>query len=143
MKSFNSIKESNENNKLKYENIKIVELNEWDKFVQKIYGKPYSFQQQDGCQPRGIYRLTVPSNNSIDNEMHDSIPEKVNGDKMGVKFNVWLKRDSKQPIKNQKYDWELILFWKRNFYPNIDTVANDLYNKGLIEKGEYIINIDW
>ena len=62
---------------------------------------------------------------------------------MGVKFAKWLERDPKQPIKNQQYEWELNLFWIRNFYPNIQTVANDLYKKGLIKKGEYTINIDW
>jgi hypothetical protein len=35
------------------------------------------------------------------------------------------------------------MFWERNFYPDTYTVANDLYDKGLIEAGDYIINIDW
>lgn len=34
------------------------------------------------------------------------------------------------------------LFWERNFYPDINTLANDLYKKGLIKKGEYLIVID-
>lgn len=75
--------------------------------------------------------------------MNDSIPEVVNGYEMGVKFEVWLARDPNQPITNQKYDWELELFWERNFYPDIHTLANDLHSKGLIEAGDYLINIDW
>lgn len=35
------------------------------------------------------------------------------------------------------------LFWMRSFYPNIQTVANDLYKQGLIEAGDYSIKIDW
>jgi hypothetical protein len=75
--------------------------------------------------------------------MNDSIPEIVNGDIMGVKFKTWLDRNPKQPIVDQEFDWDLSLFWERNFYPDIQIVANDLYKKGLIEAGDYIINIDW
>ena len=76
--------------------------------------------------------------------MNESIPEEANNyEIMGVKFETWLKRDPKQPLKNQQYDWELGMFWERNFYPDIDTLANDLHKKGLLEAGEYAINIDW
>ena len=128
---------------MKYKNQKMIEVNDWDQLVQSVYNRPYNFQQQDGCQDRGIVYLTIPPECVDEDEMNDSIPEVVNGEEMGVKFNVWLARDPKQPIKNQKYGWELDLFWERNFYPSIDAVANDLYEKGLLEPGEYIINIDW
>lgn len=75
--------------------------------------------------------------------MHDKIPEKINGDIMGVKFDVWLKRDPKQPVGNEKEAWSIGLFWERNFYPDIHTVANNLYERGLIEAGDYSIDIDW
>ena len=75
--------------------------------------------------------------------MHDEIPEIINDEIMGVKFKTWLERDPKQPVGEDKKDWEIELFWERNFYPDIYTVANDLYEKGLIEGGEYLINIDW
>ena len=82
-----------------------------------------------------------PSEYTEDNEMNDSIPEKVNGRKMGVKFAVWLEKDPE--VRFKIMNWENELFWERNFYPDIYTVANDLYKKGLIEAGDYIINIDW
>ena len=97
--------------------------------------------------------------------MNDEIPEVINGDEMGVKFDVWLKRDpnaplnpTKEELKNCNYYWgksekderewkndksHIRLFWERNFYPNVQTVANDLYEKGLIEAGNYSIKIDW
>lgn len=128
---------------LKYKNEKIVEVRDWDNLIEETYGRLYTFQQQEGCQSRGIVRLTIPDEEDYDDEMNDSIPEIVNGEEMGVKFSVWLARDPKQPIPGQKHDWELDLFWERNFYPNVQTVANDLYNKGLIEPGDYTINIDW
>jgi len=132
-----------EQTKLKYRIVRFVDVSDWDDLVKKSYGRPYSFQQQDGCQSRGIFNLEIPSEDSEDEYMHDSISEVVNGDRMGVKFKVWLARDPKQPLINQSYSGALNLFWKRNFYPDINTVANDLYNKGLIEAGDYIINIDW
>lgn len=128
---------------LNYENKKVVDAQDWDKLVKKTYQRPYSFQQQDGCKPRGIFDLTVPNDESLDDEMNDSIPEVVNGNEMGVKFKAWLERDPNQLGGELKSDLDLKLFWQRNFYPDIYTIANDLYEKGLIEAGNYIINIDW
>lgn len=128
---------------IKYKNKKVIEVSDWDELVEKTYGRTYNFQQQDGCQDRGQFNLTVPNEDSEDDEMNESIPEVVNGNLYGVTFESWLARDPKQPIPNQKYDWELKMFYERNFYPDIYTIANDLYAKGLIEAGDYIINIDW
>lgn len=120
-----------------------IELKDWDDLVKSTYGKPYSLQQQTGCQARGIFTIEVPSD-SEDEEYNDSISEKINGKEMGVKFNVWLNTNPKEhQERNNWLDYELELFWKRNFYPDIYTLANDLYSKGLIEKGEYDIKIDW
>lgn len=128
---------------LKIKTVQQIEVSDWDNLVRETYGRPYNFQQQNGCQGRGSFPITIPSEYAEDEDMNDSIPEVVNGNEMGVKFDVWLARDPNQPIPNQEYDWELESFWERNFYPDIHTVANDLYKKGLIEKGEYQINIDW
>ena len=67
---------------------------------------------------------------------------------MGVSFKAWLERDPKQKInsddaRRQACGFGLNLFWKRNFYPSIDMIANDLHSKGLLPAGEYCINIDW
>lgn len=128
---------------LKYTNKRIIEVHDWDALVRKTYGKPYNFQQQDGCQERGTSTLDVPSEETYDHEMNDSIPDIVNGEKMGVKFAVWLARNPKK-WNGKKGDERFVdMFWQRNFYPDLQTVANDLYEKGLIEAGEYTINIDW
>lgn len=124
-------------------NVKQIEVNEWDELVSSTYNKPYSFQQQEGCKSRGAFQLTIPSDYIEDEKMHDSIPEEINGKIMGVKFNKWLERDSKQKVDNSTQQWEIKIFWHRNFYPDVYTIANNLYKKGLIEKGNYIINIDW
>jgi hypothetical protein len=127
---------------LKYSSLKLVQLSDWDELVIKTYGKKYSLQQ-DYCRSRGVFFISIPSDLSEDESMNDSIPEVVNGKEMGVKFDVWLKRDVAQPIPNQTDDYQLDLFWGRNFYPDVHTVANDLYKKGLIKKGDYGIDIDW
>lgn len=121
-----------------------IEVQDWDELVQKTYGRPYSFQQQNGCQSRGVVDFSVPDESeSYDEKMNDTIPEEVNGREMGVKFDFWLNRDPKQPIPDQKYDFELESFWLRNFYPDFQTVANDLYKRGLLEEDDWTINIDW
>lgn len=151
---------------MKYKDVKMVDVRDWDKLVSETYGKIYKFQQQEGCRERGIVNLNIPDDESDEEEMNDKIAEVINHDsEMGVKFNVWLKRDPKEPLNPSKKELEecncywgkteddeiewkqdvsnIRMFWQRNFYPNLQTVANDLYEKGLIEAGEYLIKIDW
>jgi len=128
---------------IKYESVKVIEDRDWDKLVQETYGKPYSFQQQDDCKPRGVFPLTIPLEDYTDddNDYSEDIPVVVNGPQMGVKFNTWLNKtiDSSLLLR----DWEIEMFYQRNFYPDVQILANDLHKKGLIEAGEYEINIDW
>lgn len=128
---------------LKTSTKKFIELQDWDDLVRKTYGRIYSFQQQDGCKDRGTFEFSVPSDDFENDFENDTVPEEVNHEEMGVSFKAWLARDPKQPIKDQEYDWELSLWWQRNFYPSIDMVIKDLHEKGLIEPGEYVIVIDW
>lgn len=120
-----------------------ISVQDWDDLVQTTYGRYYKFQQQDGCKDRGTFHLTIP-NKPLDYE-NDSVPDKINGDKMGVSFAAWLERNPKDwyGLPSKESDFGLQLFWGRNFYPDVQMVANDLHAKGLIDAGEYIIDIDW
>lgn len=120
---------------------KVIDVSEWDKMVQETYGRPYSFQQQNGCQSRGTFRFSVPDH--AEDFENDTVPEEVNHEEMGVSFAAWLKRDPKAPLPNREDNWAVGLWWSRNFYPNIQMVANDLHAKGLLEAGSYCIDIDW
>jgi len=126
---------------MKIKNEKVIDVSDWNEVVIETYGREYNFQQQEGCRSRGTFSLTVPDED--DDFENDTVPEVVNHGNMGVSFKAWLDRDPKKPIPNQKYDFELRLWWGRNFYPDIQMVANDLYNKGKLDAGEYLINIDW
>jgi hypothetical protein len=127
--------------KIRTENV--LDVSEWDALVEKTYGRPYSFQQQDGCKSRGVFRFTVPD--EAEDYERDSVPEIVNGDEMGVSFAAWLARDPKQklPGRDEQEDYCLRLWWERNFYPDVQMVANDLHARGLFEAGDYTIDIDW
>lgn len=127
---------------MKISTVNMITVQDWDDTVQKTYKRPYSFQQQNGCQERGSFDLTVPDDDCDDN-MADSIPEVVNGDEMGVKFSVWLSRSPKKKLKDRKDAFGLELWWARNFYPDIQAVANDLHAKGILPAGDYVIRIDW
>lgn len=130
---------------LKYKTVNFVDVADFDNLVTETYKRLYSFQQQDGCKPRGIENFKVPMKYPYDYE-NNSILECVNGEEMGVSFKAWLERNPEQKLNtNDEWDREngLDLFWERNFYPCIDMVVQDLYEKGLIEAGEYVINIDW
>lgn len=132
-----------------FKQVTMIDVFDWDKLVEKTYGRIYNFQQQDGCKPRGIFNLSVPTSEEEALEYdyeNDSIPEVINGEEMGVSFKAWLERDPKQKLNSEdEYvrNNGLRLFWRRNFYPAIDMVAYDLYKKGLLPAGEYVINIDW
>lgn len=120
----------------------VIDVADWDKLVTETYGRPYNFQQQDGCQQRQGFHITVPDKEAYDFE-NDTVPEIVNHSDMGVSFAAWLKRDPKQPLPNRENGSGLDLWWARNFYPNINVVANDIHAKGLLPAGDYTIDIDW
>ena len=120
---------------------KLIDVQDWDNLVIETYGRPYSFQQQDGCKDRDLVSITVPE--ECEDFENDTVPEIVNGDEMGVSFKAWLARDPKTPLPDRDDIFGLTLWWERNFYPDVQMVANDLYEKGLIEAGDYLINIDW
>lgn len=126
--------------------VNVIDVNEWNYLVEQTYRRPYNFQQQDGCKDRGLFYITIPNNDWGENYENDTIPEVVNGDEIGVSFKGWLERDPSKKL-NTKDDWVrengLGFFWNRSFYPDIQMVANDLHEKGLIEAGEYCIEIDW
>lgn len=128
---------------MKITTVKMIDLSEWDDLVIETYGRPYSFQQQDGCKERGTFSITIPGE-ACDFE-NETVPEVVDHPEMGVSFAAWLARDPKQKLSDpdSQNGWSIELWWQRNFYPDIQTIANDLYNKGLIEAGDYVINIDW
>lgn len=126
---------------MKFKTVKIIDSSDWDQLVSDTYEKPYNFQQQDGCKSRGTYEFTVPIKNPEDFE-DTEIPEIVNGPEMGVKFESWLARHPKLPLKNQEYDFELDLWWGRNFYPHVEMIIDDLHKRGILSEGEYVINID-
>lgn len=120
----------------------VIDVSEWDAFVSQTYGRPYSFQQQDGCKDRGTFRFTVPD--EANDFWRDEVPEEVNHQTMGVSFAAWLERDPAKPLGgNKSQSWEIALWWDRNFYPDVQMVANDLHAKGLLPAGSYTIDIDW
>lgn len=127
---------------IKTQNWKVIDVTDLDELVEKIYGKPYSFQQQDGCKERDFYFFSVPEENPYDYE-NDAIPETINGEERGVSFAAWKVRDPKAPVGDKSRDWEIEMFWHRNFYPHFDMIINDLYKKGEIEAGEYYIDVNW
>lgn len=128
---------------MKTRTVNMIEVQDWDELVEKTYGRPYNFQQQDDCKERGTHELTVPD--SADDYENDTVPETVNHPKMGVSFAAWLARDPKQKLNAEEWDSPsgIQMWWERNFYPDVQMIANDLHSRGLLDAGKYIIDIDW
>lgn len=134
--------------KIKIQIEKTIAVQEWDRVVQEVYVKPYMYQQQDGCKGRGRELLYAYEDTEESYDFpNDTIPEIVNGEEMGVSFKAWLARDPKQALvsdgKIVSEQWQIDLWWKRNFYPSVEMIAEDLRKRGILEPGEYYIIIDW
>ena len=111
----------------------MIECSDFDALVKKVYGRPYCFQQQGGCLDRGVYYFDITEEDDfIDYEDEDE-----------VTLEKWLARDPKEKLNEQQSDASLEMWWHREFYPDLDILAYDLYKKGHLEVGEYAINVDW
>ena len=101
---------------LKYKIKKIINSFDLDDLIRETYGKPYCFQQQDGCKNRGIEYITVPVINPYDFK-NDSSSFKINGDEMGVSFDTWLKTTVKEVNKlhPEEYSGQNDLWWGKKF----------------------------
>ena len=115
--------------------IKVIDYLDWDRLVQETYNKDYCIQQQEGCMVKGLIKLQVSKTPSD----FDTDRTRLKFGEMGVNFNTWLETEfGKTPnLINE------VIYWKRNFYPLLEILASDLCKKGLIDEGEYFINIDW
>ena len=134
---------------IKTQDVKIVQVQDWDNLVKETYGRAYSFQQQDGCKDRGTHELIVDDSSFEDPYENDTVLEALNYVEMGVSFKAWLARDPEQPLSGDEdhpardSQWAIDMWWERNFYPDVDMVASDLHRRGLLPAGDYMIIIDW
>jgi hypothetical protein len=126
---------------LNVQNKKVVDVSDWDRLVEQVYGRPYNFQQQDGCKSRGTHNLGVPTGYTrIDDNINEDGYDEEGYDNPSLKF--WLSKDPKEYPAHEDKRWRE-MYWERDFYPDIDEIAEDLYRRGLLEAGEYLIDIDW
>jgi hypothetical protein len=127
---------------LEIRTIQTIAESDFSRLVREVYGRPYSYQQQDGCKGRGVENFTVPIKYPYDFE-NDVVIEEVNSSEEGVSFKAWLERDPDLLIEQLTRPYITELWWARNFYPSFDMVVNDLHSKGYIPAGEYQLVIDW
>lgn len=116
-----------------------IYVEDWDNIVKGYYGKIYNFQQQDGCKARGYYEVSYSDDDEYNNT---KLPVQVNGDKMGINFNVWVGKDFENKFFKSDHSAER-LFWERNYYPFIGCVIKDLYDNGIIDHKVFLIEVDW
>jgi hypothetical protein len=51
---------------IKIQTKKIINVDDWDYLVERTYGRPYTFQQQDGCKERGNANINIPNSEAYD-----------------------------------------------------------------------------
>lgn len=137
--------------KLEFEIKKVVEDYHWNAFVESVFGKEpntYNFQQQNGCRDRGLYLVRVfPSEEDLLDEqelLDEEISYKVNGygEMFGVSLKTWLNTSKEDTKSKVGKDYLNDLFWARHFYPTIEELVAYLYKLGLLEEGDFYIEID-
>lgn len=132
--------------KIRYKEIRQIDVDDFDNFVEETFGRPYCFQQQDGCKDRGTFEFSIPQIWGCEDFDNDTIPEVVNGDVRGVSFKAWLARDPQQKLDTED-EWDrehgLDLFWNRSFYPSVDMIIDYIEKNKILPEGNYQIKIDW
>jgi hypothetical protein len=130
---------------MKYETIKYVQVSDLDDFIEETYKRPFSFQQQFGCRARGTQYVKVPVKDVEEGYVLEGyvLEDIIKNEYGSVSLKDWLERDPTEQLSESDSAWTLEMFWERNFFPNIEILFDDLFKKGLIEAGEYVINIDW
>jgi len=121
----------------------VIKVEDFNTLVENTYSRPYDLQQQDGCMDRQLLRVTVPE--ECDDYDNTTVEEPVTSDEMGVSFEAWKNRDPGEKLASSDVysKWEVELWFRRKFYPELQMLLNDLYKKGLLASGDYTIEIDW
>lgn len=120
---------------VKYKVVRQIDCWDWDEYIKTHYNKPYKFQQQAGCRDRGSVAITVPAD--PDDDFDDDWRSKQ------VSLQEWIDAEFDGSFDNTIEEYRTKLEGNRNFYPPLAEVINDLYDKGLLEAGDYEIIVDW
>ncbi|TDP29888.1 hypothetical protein [Nocardia ignorata] len=118
--------------------VTLIHESEFSKLVTETYGRPYRFQQQDGCRwgQDTVYLFDVPHPEGG----WESIEEFRGCYAEGVPtVEEW----ANTPIGDYEHSWQTELHWRREFYPPFEAVIDDLHARGLIDAGSYGLHIWW
>lgn len=110
---------------------------DFSKYVSEHYGRPYRLQQQgDMMAQEASIRFSVPPTDWYDEnptlaEWQAATPPAAERPDFTTDREGWQKHLDDQ------------LRWDRDYYPDLETVVKDLYEKGLLDAGDYIIYAWW
>lgn len=132
---------------LKTHHVNLVSDHDWDEFITATYKKSYCFQQQAGCRDRCTYEFSLPLEcepGGYELDLED-VPATLKTFAMQTTFAKWLERSEKEPLSSDTSQSKsaLELWWQRHFYPAPEVIADNLYKRGLLPAGDYVIEIDW
>ena len=109
---------------MKVTKVNLIWESEFSQLVEDTYGRPYKLQQQgDMLHQESMVRLSVPG------EVFDHW--------QATTLEEWVAAEYPSP----KFDYDFQ--WEREFYPQLEEVANDLHERGLLDEGEYVLHVWW
>lgn len=114
----------------------VIGESDFSRYVSEHYGRPYNLQQQgDMLGQESAVKLTVPD------------PEDGEWEGMTMPTLVqWQEATPPGDHPEGGYDPNVSrenMRWEREYYPQLEAVANDLHAKGLLDAGEYILFVSW
>lgn len=114
-----------------FKTVKTINAEDWSLFIQKTYGRSYAISLQKEYVSKQIVKLSCPCE-----------PIDFKDDTNGASFKTWLERDPDKILPNNS-PFSTRLWWESNFYPHVSMIINDLHSKGLLEEGDFYIELDW
>lgn len=114
------------------QDVRLIEEREFSALVTRVYGRPYRLQQNMMLGQDTIYPLTVPEPEPVD-ESHEP------------SFAEWASQDPDLDADGHpwRHAWEKEIWWEREFYPPFSALVNDLYERGHLPMGTFMLHVWW
>ena len=110
----------------------VLHESEFSDLVRQTFERPYSLQQQgDMHSQESFVRFDVPADREEEEHWQ------------AVSMEEWLAATPPDPEDRSMEAFTDRLRWDREFYPQLDSVANELHARGQLDAGTYVLHVWW
>ena len=107
----------------------VLHESEFSNLVRQTFERPYSLQQQgDMHSQESFIRFDVPAELEWEHE---------------PSLETWLATTPPDPEDHSMAAFTNRLRWDREFYPDLQDIANELHARGQLDAGTYVLHVWW